>query len=238
MSNWVRIKKARALRNRLIAVMYLLFISLSVINIPIDWLHINKYMAPLLTETTIVSIDNEELLVVYKNVEQIKEEFYQELGYDESTGKYREPYGYSVTDDFFINRERGKLLQDALKAVHAHLDDLGQEKAQLFNALFEEDLDNGLLKEGTDWIVWKFKHVPAAMAETLLNELVLRVRLISGDLEFRGNSAEVEASGLVKYATNLDFMVLGDTLSIVPADPSIVAEVKSNAVSDWTAASL
>ena len=233
MSNWVRIKKAKALRYKLIAVMYLLFISLSVINIPIDWLHINKYMAPLLTETTIVSIDNEELLVVYKNVEQIKEEFYQELGYDESTGKYREPYGYSVTDDFFINRERGKLLQDALKAVHAHLDDLGQEKAQLFNALFEEDLDNGLLKEGTDWIVWKFKHVPAAMAETLLNELVLRVRLISGDLEFRGNSAEVEASGLVKYATNLDFMVLGDTLSIVPADPSIVAEVKSNAVSDW-----
>jgi len=86
MSNWIRIKKARALRNRLIAVMYLLFISLSVINIPIDWLHINKYMAPLLTETTIVSIDNEELRTVYERVEQIKEEFYSELGYDESTG--------------------------------------------------------------------------------------------------------------------------------------------------------
>ena len=233
MSNWIRIKKARALRNRLIAVMYLLFISLSVINIPIDWLHINKYMAPLLTETTIVSIDNEELRTVYERVEQIKEEFYSELGYDESTGKYREPFGYSVTDNFFITRERGTLLQDALKEVHAHLDELGEEKAELFNALFEEDLENGLLDEGTNWITWKFKHVPAAMAETLLNELVLRVRLISGDLEFRGNQPSAEASGMVKYATNLDFMVLGDTLTIVPANQGIVVEARRVNESNW-----
>ena len=107
MSNWIRVKKARVLRNKLIAVMYLLFISLSVINIPIDWLHVNKYMAPLLTETTIVSIENNELRAVYEGVEAIKTEFYQELGYNEETGEYREPFGYSVTDNFFITRSRG-----------------------------------------------------------------------------------------------------------------------------------
>ena len=233
MSNWIRIRKARALRNKLIAVMYLLFISLSVINIPIDWLHINKYMAPLLTETTIVSIENAELRAVYEGVEQIKQEFYEELGYDEVTGKYREPFGYSVTDNFFITRERGVLLQNALKEVHAHLDELGEEKATLFNDLFAEDLDNGLLDEGNEWITWKFKHVPAALAETLLNELVLRVRLISGDLEFRGAVAASEASGLVKYATNLDFMVLGDTLTIVPSSESVVAEVRGSGQQEW-----
>lgn len=234
MSNWIRVKKARVLRNKLIAVMYLLFISLSVINIPIDWLHVNKYMAPLLTETTIVSIENNELRAVYEGVEAIKTEFYQELGYNEETGEYREPFGYSVTDNFFITRSRGSKLQEALQQVYTHLDELGEEKATLFNTLFEEDLKNGLLEEGDEWLVWKFKHVPASLAEVLLNEIVLRVRLISGDLEFKGHNGPISSEqGLVQFATNLDFMVLGDTLKVQPSDANTTASVQKATDEQW-----
>ena len=89
MSNWVKITKAKQLRYKLISVMYLIFIALSIINIPIEWLHVNKFMAPLLTETTIVSIENEDLNAVYESVEQTKRDFYVALGFDEVTVTYR-----------------------------------------------------------------------------------------------------------------------------------------------------
>ena len=63
----------------------------------------NKYIAPLLTETTVVSIDNQDLKAVYESVEQTKEDFYVALGYNEESGTYREPFGYSSTDVFFIS---------------------------------------------------------------------------------------------------------------------------------------
>ena len=185
MGDWVRIKNDKQLRYRLISVLYLLFITLSIINIPIDWLHVNKYIAPLLTETTVVSIDNQDLKAVYESVEQTKADFHLALGYDEQTGTYREPFGYSTTDIFFINEERGKGLQNALNQVADHADRLGSKQLNEFNDLFADDIKNGLLVESDEWIKWKFKHVPASMAVTLLNEIILRVRLVSGDLEFK-----------------------------------------------------
>ena len=225
MGSTVKITKAKQLRYKLISVMYLLFIALSIINIPIEWLHVNKYLAPLLTETTIVSIDNPELEAVYKSVEHTKKEFYTALGYDEVSKTYREPFGYSVTDAFFINNGKGTSLQEAIKEVHAHADRLGMDQRQLFNTLFEEDLKNGLLNDGTEWVKWKFKHVPASMAEVLLNEIILRVRLISGDLEFRGDSGNGSNQSIVEYATNLDYLVFGDTIKLRPSMTEIDARV-------------
>ena len=214
MSNWIKITKAKQLRYKLISVMYLIFIALSIINIPIEWLHINKYMAPLLTETTIVSIENEDLEAVYQSVEQTKTDFYQALGYDEASGTYREPFGYSVTDAFFISEGRGEGLQSSLQQLAAHADRLGPKQLQLFNDLFSDDIQNGLLDNDEHWTKWKFKHVPASMAETLLNEIVLRVRLIAGDLEFKGGNGANSKQSIVEYATNLDYLVFGDTLKV------------------------
>ena len=45
MAKYVKISKAKNLRFRLISVLYLLFISLSIIQIPIEWLRINPYYA-------------------------------------------------------------------------------------------------------------------------------------------------------------------------------------------------
>ena len=228
MGNWVKIKKAKQLRYKLISVLYLLFIALSIINIPIDWLHINKYVAPLLTETTVVSIDNQDLKAVYESVEQTKADFYVALGYDEQTGTYREPFGYSTTDIFFINQERGKGLQSALNQVADHADRLGNQQLNEFNDLFADDIKNGLLNESDEWIKWKFKHVPASMAETLLNELILRVRLISGDLEFKGVDGNDSKQSIVDYATNLDYLVFGDTLKVKTSIENIRAVIIYN----------
>ena len=140
MGNWVKIKKSKQLRYKLISVLYLLFIAISIINIPIDWLHVNKYIAPLLTETTVVSIDNQELKAVYESVEQTKEDFYVALGYDAESGTYREPFGYASTDVFFINQERGKGLQNALNQVAVHADRLGSQQLDEFNELFADDI--------------------------------------------------------------------------------------------------
>ena len=225
MSNWVKITKAKQLRYKLISVMYLIFIALSIINIPIEWLHVNKFMAPLLTETTIVSIENEDLNAVYESVEQTKRDFYVALGFDEVTGTYREPFGYSVTDAFFISEGRGEGLQQSLQSVHEHTDRLGAEQRALFNELFAEDLNNGLLDDGKQWAKWKFKHVPASMAEVLLNEIVLRVRLISGDLEFKGGKSGTQNQSIVEYATNLDYLVFGDTLKVKSSLANIKATV-------------
>ena len=143
MGNWVKIKKAKQLRYKLISVLYLLFIAISIIDIPIDWLHVNKYVAPLLTETTVVSIDNQDLNAVYESVEQTKADLYIALGYDEQTGTYREPFGYSRTDNFFINEKRAKGLQSALNKVANHADRLGPQQLNEFNDLFEDDIKNG-----------------------------------------------------------------------------------------------
>ncbi|MDB2435964.1 hypothetical protein N9W65_03190 [Schleiferiaceae bacterium] len=214
MSNWVKITKSKQLRYKLIAVMYLIFIALSAINIPIEWLHINKYLSPLLTETTIVSIDNKDLKAVYESVEETKKNFYVALGYDEETESYREPFGYAVTDAFFIRNGRGVSLQKALQEVAEHADELGPRQLNLFNDLFADDIENGLLDDDNSWAKWKFKHVPASMAEALLNEIILRVRLIAGDLEFKGGKEGNAKQSIVEYATNLDYLVFGDTLKV------------------------
>ena len=214
MSNWVKITKSKQLRYKLIAVMYLIFIALSAINIPIEWLHINKYLSPLLTETTIVSIDNKDLKAVYESVEETKKNFYEALGYDEETESYREPFGYAVTDAFFIRNGRGVSLQKALQEVAEHADELGPRQLNLFNDLFADDIENGLLDDDNSWAKWKFKHVPASMAEALLNEIILRVRLIAGDLQFKGGKEGNAKQSIVEYATNLDYLVFGDTLKV------------------------
>jgi hypothetical protein len=66
------------------------------------------------------------------------------------------------------------------------------------------------------------------MAETLLNELILRVRLISGDLEFKGGDGNDSKQSIVDYATNLDYLVFGDTLKVKTSIENIRAVIIYN----------
>lgn len=106
MAKFVKIKKAKNLRFRLISVLYLLFISLSIIQIPIEWLRINPTMAAYLTSTTSKDVVVLEMRAAMDAVDQIDAEFTKSLGFDEKNNIYREPNGYSNTDNFFIIKKK------------------------------------------------------------------------------------------------------------------------------------
>ena len=110
MTKYVKIKKAKNLRFRLISVLYLLFISLSIIQIPIEWFRINPIMVSYLASTTSKDVVVVEMRAAIDAIDQIDAEFTKTLGYDEKNKIYREPNGYSSTDNFFIIKKKSKFL--------------------------------------------------------------------------------------------------------------------------------
>lgn len=215
MGNYVTVKKAKVLRFQLISVMYLLFISLSILQIPIDWLRTNINMAQYINNSTSVEMDNEKILAVYNEVLDIEKEFYTEVGYDIDKKIYKDPDSYSGTDKFFIRMKKAYKLFDKLielKKYHLALPDNNPKKEE-FKKLFADDLKNGLESEKeTLWVEWKFKHVPAGVVVTWLADLKLRMKLLNGGIILR---EEQNADYLVLMAYNMEAVRPGDTVRIV-----------------------
>lgn len=215
MGNFVRVKKAKVLRFQLISVMYLLFISLSILQIPIDWLRTNINMAQYINNSTSVEMDNKQIIAVYNEIENIEKEFYKEVGYDIDRKIYKDPDSYSGTDMYFIRWKKGYKLFDKiveLKKYHLALPDNNPKKAE-FKKLFADDLKNGLESEkATLWVEWKFKHVPAGVVVAWLADLKLRMKLLNGGIILK---EEKNADYLVLMAYNMEAVRPGDTVRIV-----------------------
>ena len=215
MGNFVTVKKAKVLRFQLISVMYLLFISLSILQIPIEWLRVNINMANYMNNATSVDMDNKQILAVYNEIEKLEKEFYKEVGYDIVQKIYKDPDSYSGTDLFFIRLKKGYSLFDKLvelKKYHLSLPDKNPKKAE-FKKLFENDLKNGLESEkATLWVEWKFKHVPAGVIVTWLADLKLRMKLLNGGIILKEEQNE---DYLVLMAYNMEAVRPGDTVRIV-----------------------
>lgn len=215
MGKFIRVKKAKVLRFQLISVMYLLFISLSMLQIPIDWLRTNINMAQYINNSTSVEMDNKQIMDLYQEIERIEDEFYKEVGYDIDKKIYKEPDSYSGTDMYFIRWKKSynlfnKLVE--LKKYHLALPDNNPKKAE-FKKLFADDLKNGLEAEkGTLWVEWKFKHVPAGVVVTWLADLKLRMKLLNGGIILK---EEQNADYLVLMAYNMEAVRPGDTVRIV-----------------------
>jgi hypothetical protein len=238
MGNFVTVKKAKVLRFQLISVMYLLFISLSILQIPIEWLRTNINMAHYIDDATSVKMDNKQILSVYNEVEKIEREFYKEAGYDIDKKIYKDPDSYSVTDMYFIRWKKALTLFQKLidlKKYHLALPDNNPKKAE-FKKLFAADLENGLGSEkATLWVEWKFKHVPAGVVVTWLADLKLRMKLLNGGIILK---EEQNVDYLVLMAYNMEAVRPGDTVRIVVFNHE---EMKVNAtendkvfdVTDW-----
>ena len=215
MGNFVRVKKAKVLRFQLISVMYLLFISLSILQIPIDWLRTNINISQYINNATSVEMDNKQILAVYNEIESIEKEFYKEVGYDIDKKIYKDPDSYSGTDMYFIRWKKGYKLFEKLvklKKYHLALPDNNPKKAE-FNKLFSDDLKNGLESEkATLWVEWKFKHVPAGVVVTWLADLKLRMKLLNGGIILK---EEQNDDYLVLMAYNMEAVRPGDTVRIV-----------------------
>lgn len=226
MGNWVKVTKSKALRYKFIAMMYLLFIALSILNMPIGWLHINKVIAPpLFAVASTSNLSQGSLAKVSDAVVQIREQFLEAVPKNEESQEFLEPTGFLVTDVFFINNGNGLALKAALQQVPQVVANLPEPKQALYEELFEEDLQNGLLDEGDEWVTWKFKHVPVSFAEVLLNELLLRLQLLEGQLGAPAKGAGDGEARLLQQAVNLDQLVYGDTLKVKSDAVLLTAQV-------------
>lgn len=219
MAKYVRIKKAKNLRFRLISVLYLLFIALSIIQIPIEWLRINPTMEAYLKSVTSKEVTVLEIKSAMDAIDQIDADFTKALGYDEKNKIYREPNGYSITDNFFIIKKKSSYLFEKLWNLQNYFQKLSAEnpKRKEFERLFAGDLKNGLSSNNSIlWSEWKFKHVPATVVKTLLAEMRLRLNLLNGaiELDVKGDKADK----VVLLAYNLDVLQPGDTATFIVAN--------------------
>ena len=88
MAGTVKIKKSKNLRFRLISVLYLLFISLSILQIPIEWFRINYSLLDYMNKSTKVELTVPEIKSCYDYIEDLDKRYLEALGgYDPATGK-------------------------------------------------------------------------------------------------------------------------------------------------------
>ena len=219
MAKYVKISKAKNLRFRLISVLYLLFISLSIIQIPIEWLRINPYYAKYMRSINSKDEVTPELTKTRDAIVAIDSAFLDFVGFDEEKNTIREPISYSATDQFFIKLNNAEKVFNTLIGLRDYflkMDKIETKRLE-FERLFEADLKNGLA-DGNDniWAEWKFKHVPATVARAFLADYKLRLNLLNGAIDF--NSKDNEIKSMIKLAFNVDLLQLGDTARFVVAD--------------------
>ncbi len=213
MANHVRIKNSKNLRFKLISLLYLLFISLAIIQIPIEWLRINGPISAYLLKPRIEKIKNPEIRKAHDLIIELNTEF-NKLTTDE-TGRFIEPNEYAKADRFFITEGRGIELHHYLKELADYYSAKQKEpvKKSEFEKLFKEDLLNGLNNsDGTKWAEWKFKHTPSAVVRSLLAELLIRMNLLNGSITV--NNKRVDEP-ILKLAFNTENVHVADTVRFV-----------------------
>jgi hypothetical protein len=216
MAKFVKIKTAKNLRFRLISILYLLFISFSIIQIPIDWLRINPTIADYLNSTSSKKVSIFQIKAAIDAVDQIETEFTKFVGINYKTKAINEPTGYTSTDNFFIKNKKADYLFAKFVDLKDYYTTLTESdpKRREFKKLFSGDLENGLNNNKPIlWAEWKFKHVPASVVKTLLAELRLRLNLLNETIEL--DSKGEKANNSVLLAFNLDILKLGDTATFV-----------------------
>ncbi len=221
MAKLVRISNSKNLRFRLISLLYLLFVSLSIIQIPIEWLRINPKFTEYLNSTTSKTVSVIQIKSALDAVDQIDAEYTQQLGINEKTKTINEPTGYAVTDNFFIIEKKADFLFKKLVDLKNYFESLPQTnlKRKEFEKLFSQDLQNGLKNNKSFlWSEWKFKHTPATVVKTLLAELRLRLNLLNGAVEL--GSIGDKTDKIIMMAYNLDVLKPGDTATFVIAKKS------------------
>jgi hypothetical protein len=218
MGNLVKVKKTKTLRFKLISVLYLLFISLSILQIPIEWFRINATVADYMNNSTTVKMDIPVIINAMTELERIDAEFSKEIGYDAKLKKFKEPESYSATDMYFIRWGNGDKLFAKMTQMKDYFMALPEDhpKRKEFEKLFNEDLKNGLKSNKNKlWVEWKFKHVPAAVVKTWIADLKLRLKLLNGGIIVK---EEQNKDYLVLMAYNIEAVRPGDTVKIVVFD--------------------
>ncbi|MDP1727905.1 MAG: hypothetical protein Q8M15_14060 [Bacteroidota bacterium] len=218
MANHIRIKSSKNLRFKLISLLYLLFISLSIIQIPIEWLRINGPISAYLMKPQIQKIKYPQIQKIHNLVIHLNNEF-NKLTTDAVSGKFIEPNEYSKTDRFFITEGNAVPLHHELKLLFDFFTTKQSNpvKKSEFIRLFKDDISNGLTNtDATKWAEWKFKHAPSAVVKTLLADLLLRLNLLNGAIEVSNKPEHDEP--MLKMAFNTESSRVGDSIKFLIQD--------------------
>ncbi len=181
MAQFERITHSKNLRFKLISMMYIIFFVLAVMQIPTSWLVVTQPMHTYLNRAK-ANLEEPTLNEINTNIIEVTNSFKEALGMNQASKKKQELKAYVITDDFFINQDNGKILfAELLKLKKWAINFPENSKTnRLFNSLFSYDLKIGLQEENADkWTKNKFKHVPAELALTLMEELKVRVLLMA-----------------------------------------------------------
>lgn len=216
MSKYIRIKKSKNLRYKLISILYLLFISLSVLQIPIDWLRVNPVINRVFAA---VEVTEQKMTLVEKakaEVLALEEQYIAQMGTDSETGLLLQPENFTFTDQFMLKEQKAYPLFEALKALNDSLMGGAVEEGlrTRYEALFAGDLAHGLAEnKAAEWSAWKFEHVPGTVVRTLLKDLFLRLNLLNGEFQLKGEVKTAAINLVVDY--NLEHLKVGDTAFFV-----------------------
>ncbi len=208
MANYVKISKSKNLRYQLVSILYLLFITLTLLQIPVEWLRVNtKLSADFMKVSADEEITDVQLSNAIKEVERLQSEFIV------LSKTQKDATGYKTTDEFFIHQKKGTELFTVLYELNGYYSKSSNStKKAKFEQLFKDDLKNGLSTgEFKKWMEWKFKNVPGSVAQLLLNEILVRCHLLHGSLGITPTTN----NNLVNLAFNIDELHLGDTALLV-----------------------
>ncbi len=181
MSEYTRIAKSKRLRYKIIQLLYLIFLILSVIQIPSDWISVNGYINKYI-ERPEADYTDPVLKQAVKDIDAFEVLFLENVLFDKKTKQIKEPNSYSKSDVFLIDKNNGKALFDIIVKLNNWSKRLNKkDKRRIdFEKLFKLDLENGI-KSGDEkgWIKWRWKNVPAIIVNNFIKEFKLRILLIN-----------------------------------------------------------
>jgi len=213
MAQFERITHSINLRFKLISMMYIIFFVLAVMQIPTSWLIVTQPMHTYLNRAK-ASLEEPTLSAINSSIIETTNSFKEALGINQVSKKKQELNAYVITDDFFIDQNNGKrVFEELIKLKKWALSFPTNSKTnKLFNSLFGYDLKIGLQEENADkWIKNKFKHVPAELALTLMEELKVRVILLAQQGKIPEDiKTEPSLSLMTKYTS----MRVGDSATL------------------------
>ncbi len=235
MAQFERITHSKNLRFKLISMMYIIFFVLAVMQIPTSWLVVTQPMHTYLNRAK-ANLEEPTLNTINTNIIVVTNSFKEALGMNQASKKKQELKAYVITDDFFINQENGRIIfAELIKLKKWALSFPENNRTnKLFNTLFSYDLKIGLQEENAEgWVKNKFKHVPAELALTLMEELRVRILLMAQQGKVPEDiKTEPSLSLMTKYTS----MRVGDSATLnVKGDKleSVIVTRDENSVDEF-----
>lgn len=161
--------------------MYLIFLILSIIQIPADWISVNGYVNKYI-ERPEADYSDPILEQAANAIDSFEVQFLESVLYDKETKHIKEPNSYTKSDIFLIDENNGKTLFDIIVKLNGWIATLdSSDKRRIsFEKLFKYDLENGIASGNEKaWIKWRWKNVPAIVVNNFIKELKLRILLLN-----------------------------------------------------------